>query len=50
MSFRGSQEPTPTNVLHVPGLDMNLILVSQLQIKGYDVHFVGKKVYVKHSS
>jgi len=39
-----------TNVLHVLGLGMSLILVSQLQDKGYNVHFVGKKVYVKHSS
>eukprot|EP00253_Pinus_taeda_P031770 PITA_31770 len=41
---------TATNVLHVPGLGMNLISVSQLQDKGYDVHFVGKKAYVTHSS
>ena len=26
-----------TNVLHVPGLGMNLLSVSQLQNKGYDV-------------
>ena len=39
-----------TNVLHVPGLGMNLNSVSQLQDEGYDVHFVGKKVYIKHSS
>ena len=26
-----------TNVLHVPGLGMNLLVVSQLQNKGYDV-------------
>ena len=39
-----------TNVLHVLGLGMNLILVSQLQDKGYDIHFEGKKVFVKHSS
>lgn len=38
------------NVLHVIGLSMNLISVSQLQDKGYDVHFVGKKVFVKHLS
>ena len=37
-----------TNVLHVPGFGMNLILVSQLQDKGYDIHFTRKKVYVKH--
>eukprot|EP00253_Pinus_taeda_P027262 PITA_27262 len=37
-----------TNVLHVPGLGMNLISVSQLQDKGYDVYFIRKKVYVKH--
>ena len=39
-----------TNVLHVPGLGMNLLSVSQLQNKGYDVYFIGKKVYVKHPS
>ena len=39
-----------TNVLHVPGLGMNLLSVSQLQIKGYDVFFIGKTVYVKHPS
>lgn len=39
-----------TNVLHVPGLGMNLISVSQLQDKGYDVYFIGNKVYVKHPS
>lgn len=39
-----------TNVLHVPRLGMNLISVSQLKDKGYDVYFVGKKLYVKHSS
>jgi len=39
-----------TNVLHVPGLGMNLNLVSQLQDKGYNVYFIGKKVYVKHRS
>lgn len=39
-----------TNVLHVPRLGINLISVSQLQDKGYDVYFNGKKVYVKHLS
>ena len=39
-----------TDVFHVPGLGMNLISVSQLQDKGYDIQFVGKKVLVKHSS
>lgn len=39
-----------TNVLHVPGLGMNLLSVSQLQGKGYDVFFIKKKVYVKHPS
>ena len=29
---------------------MLLILAFKLQDKGYDNHFVGKKVYVKHSS
>jgi len=32
------------------GLGMNLLSVSQLQNKGYDVFFIGKKVYVKHPS
>ena len=39
-----------TNVLHVPGLRMNLLSVSQLQGKGYDVYFIKEKVYVKHPS
>ena len=39
-----------TNVLHVPGLGMNLLSVCQLQNKGYDVYFIGNKVYVKHPS
>ena len=28
-----------TDVLHVPGLGMNLISIYQLQDKGYDIHF-----------
>lgn len=39
-----------TNVLHVPGLGMNLLSISQLQGKGYDVFFIKEKVYVKHLS
>ena len=39
-----------TNVLHVPGLGMNILSVSQLQNKGYDVYFIRDKVYVKHPS
>ena len=39
-----------TNVLHVPGLGMNLLSVFQLQNKGYDVLFIKEKVYVKHPS
>ena len=39
-----------TNVLHVLGLGMNLLSVSQLQNKGYDVYFIGNRVYVKHPS
>jgi len=39
-----------TNVLHVLGLGMNLLSVSQLQGKGYDVFFIKEKVYVKHPS
>ena len=37
-----------TDALHVLGLGMSLISISQLQDKGYDVHSVGKKLYVKH--
>ena len=32
-----------TNVLHVPGLGMNLLSVSQLQNRGYDVYFIGNE-------
>ena len=39
-----------TNVLHVPGLGMNLLSMSQLQGKGYDVYFIKAKAYVKHPS
>ena len=39
-----------TNILHVPGLGMNLLSMSQLQNKGYNVYFIGNKVYVKHPS
>ena len=39
-----------TNVLHVPGLGMKLLSVSQLQNKGYDVYFIGNRVYIKHRS
>ena len=39
-----------TNVLHALGLGMNLLFVSQLQNKGYDIYFIGNKVYVKHPS
>eukprot|EP00253_Pinus_taeda_P022608 PITA_22608 len=38
------------DVFHVSRLGMNLISVSQLQDKGYDVHFIGKKVFIKHRS
>ena len=37
-----------TNVLHVPGLGMNLLFVSQLQNKGYDIFFIKENVYIKH--
>ena len=37
-----------TDKLHVPGLGMNLLLVSQPQNRGYDVYFIGNRVYVKH--
>lgn len=37
-------------MLHVPRLKMNLLSVSQLQNKGYDVYFIGVKVYIKHPS
>eukprot|EP00253_Pinus_taeda_P002283 PITA_02283 len=33
-----------TNVLHVPGLGMNLLFVSQLQGKSYDIFFIKEKV------
>ena len=36
--------------MHVPGLGMNLLSMSQLQNKGYDVYFIRDKVYVKHPS
>ena len=39
-----------TNVLHVLGLGMNLLSMSQLQGKGYDVYFIKEKVYIKHPS
>eukprot|EP00253_Pinus_taeda_P020497 PITA_20497 len=39
-----------TDVLHVPSLGMNLISVSQLHDKGYNVYFVRKKVFIKHQS
>ena len=38
------------DVLYVLGLGMNLLSVSQLQNKGYDVYFIGNKIYVKHPS
>ena len=37
-----------TNELHVPRLGMNLLSVSQLQNRGYDLYFIGNRVYVKH--
>ena len=39
-----------TNVLHVPGLGMNLLSMSQLQNRGYDVYFIDNRIYVKHPS
>ena len=39
-----------TNVLHVLELGINLLSVSQLQNRGYDVYFIGNRVYVKHPS
>lgn len=36
------------DVLHVWGLGLNPISVSTLQEKGYNVYFVGQKVYIKH--
>ena len=39
-----------TDVLHVLGWGMNLISVSQLQDKGYDINFVGKTVFIEHTS
>lgn len=37
-----------TNVLHVPGMGMNSISISQLQDKGYGVYFICNIVYFKH--
>lgn len=37
-------------MLHVLGLGMNLLSVSQLQNKGYNVFFIKEKVYVKRPS
>eukprot|EP00253_Pinus_taeda_P013098 PITA_13098 len=49
--FTGRRANTSaTDVLHVLGLGVNLISISQLQDKGYDVHFIGKKVFVKQPS
>eukprot|EP00253_Pinus_taeda_P017820 PITA_17820 len=39
-----------TNVLHVPGLGVNLLSVSQLQGKGYDVYFIKEKEHYNRSS
>lgn len=39
-----------TNVLHVPGLGMNLLSVSQLKNKGYDAFSIKEKLYVKNQS
>jgi len=52
IDFKGEFEASTNalDVLHVPGLGMSMISISQLQDKGYDVHFVGKNVYVKHPS
>ena len=36
------------DVLHVPGLGMNLISVSVLQDRGYNVLFRGTNVLIKH--
>ena len=47
-SNRNREQFCATNVLHVPGLGMNLLSVSQLQGKGYGVFFIKEKVYVKH--
>ena len=34
----------------MPGLGINLLSVSQLQNRGYDVYFIGNRVYIKHPS
>ena len=39
-----------TNVLQVLGLGMNLLSVSLLQNRGYNVYFIGNRVYVKQPS
>ena len=49
-SDKSGEQFRATNVLHVPGLGTNLLSVSQLQGKGYDVYFIKEKVYVKHPS
>jgi len=37
-----------TDVLHVMGMGMNLISILSLQDKGYNVFFVGRKVFIHH--
>lgn len=48
--FHKESGANTSTVLHVPGLGMNLISVSQLQDKGYNIHFVWKRLFIKHSS
>ena len=36
------------NVMHVPGLKKNLVLVVMLEDKGYDVVFSEGKAFLKH--
>ena len=50
VSFQGESRPkiNITNVLHVLGIGMNLISISSLQDKGYDVFFINHKVYFQH--
>lgn len=47
---KAGEQLRATNVLHVPGLGMNLLSISELQNKGYDVFFIKEKVYAKHLS
>ena len=38
------------NVIHVPDLEKNLVSVSMLEDRGYDVFFSERKVFLRHKS